>query len=184
MAVVAATADQWTKNLRDVSAVLLPILPFDCLHLVFKTKFQLLEPNFFQFFIFAEVALLGERIKASRILHMFLSQLAKFIVIGQQSVIRSQHPVDLQPGFWVNAITAPKSVQCQILVQSRYEKTLKKIQAAKDRIVRGIRIVALAQSDFFETKLSVQSPRAWVRLADLQKYGTSVFCAGVGDELR
>jgi len=36
-----------------VSAELLPILPLNGLHLVFEPQFQLLEPDFFQLFVFS-----------------------------------------------------------------------------------------------------------------------------------
>src|ERR1700677_942581 len=92
MTTATTTAVRWPRKLRYVSSVLLPILPLDRLHLVFKPKLQFLEPDFFQLFIFTEVALLGKRIKTGGILHVLLSQLSKFIMIGQKSVIRSQHP--------------------------------------------------------------------------------------------
>ena len=81
-----------------MSSELLPILPLNRLHLVFQTQLQLLEPNFLELFVFAELTFLGERIKGSGILHMLLGQLAKFVV-SQERVIRSHHPADLQPGF-------------------------------------------------------------------------------------
>src|SRR5271155_1413546 len=92
MPVAATAAIQWPKRLCDVSSELLPILPLNRLHLVFEPQLQLLEPHFLKFFIFAEITFLGKRIKTSGILHVLLSQLAEFIMIGQESVIRSQHP--------------------------------------------------------------------------------------------
>jgi hypothetical protein len=56
-----------------VSSELLPILPLDGLHLVFEPQLQLLETNLFELFVFAEITFLGERIKTSGILEMFLS---------------------------------------------------------------------------------------------------------------
>src|ERR1700691_3807013 len=97
---VAATAAMPLGNkLRYVNSVLLPILPLNAFHLIFEPQLQLLEPDFLQLFIFAEITLLSERIKSSGILHMLLSQLAEFVVAGQESVLRSQHPADLQTGF-------------------------------------------------------------------------------------
>src|SRR5271155_606117 len=124
MPVAATAAIKLPKKLRYVSSVLLPILPLNRLHLVLEPQFQLFKPDFFQLFIFAEITFLGERIKTSGILHVLLSQLAEFVMAGQESVFRSQHPADLQPGFMAKPITAPISVQCRILVQSRYEKEL------------------------------------------------------------
>ncbi len=51
-----------------VDAVLLPVLALNGLHLIFEAEFQLLQTNFFQLLVFAEVTLLGECIEAFRIL--------------------------------------------------------------------------------------------------------------------
>jgi hypothetical protein len=88
----ARAAFRWPKELRYVGSVLLPELPLNGLHLVFEPQLQLLEANFLKFFVFAEITFLGETFKASGILHVLLSQLAEFIVVGQKSIIRSQHP--------------------------------------------------------------------------------------------
>ena len=55
---VEAAGDR--QNLGYVNAVVLPILALNGLHLVFQAEFQLLQPDFFQLFIFAEVTFLGE----------------------------------------------------------------------------------------------------------------------------
>src|SRR5579871_4796380 len=47
-------------KLRYVDAVVLPILTLDRLHLILEAEFQLLQPDFFQLFVFAEIAFLGE----------------------------------------------------------------------------------------------------------------------------
>jgi hypothetical protein len=43
-----------------VNAELLPELPLDGLHLVLQAQFQLLQPDLFQLFVFAEISFLGE----------------------------------------------------------------------------------------------------------------------------
>src|SRR5438094_1447579 len=39
---------------------LLPVLPLNGLHLVLETQFQLLQPYFFELFVFGEITFLGE----------------------------------------------------------------------------------------------------------------------------
>src|SRR5262245_47194348 len=57
------TAARLAKDLCYVDAELLPILALNRLHLIFEAQFQLLQTDFFQLFIFAEVAFLGECIE-------------------------------------------------------------------------------------------------------------------------
>jgi hypothetical protein len=49
----------WLRKLGYL-VLRLPVLPLDGLHLVLQAKFQLLQPDFFQLFIFGEIAFLGE----------------------------------------------------------------------------------------------------------------------------
>jgi len=76
--------------LRNFCSVLL----LDGLHLVLETQLQLFQSDFFQFFVFGEVALLGEGFEALGVLRVLRDQFAEFIVTGQEMVSRS-HPVDL-----------------------------------------------------------------------------------------
>src|ERR1039458_8081641 len=61
MPIAAMAAIQMAKKLCYVSSELLPILPLNRLHLVFEPQLQLLEPNFLQLFVFAEITFFGER---------------------------------------------------------------------------------------------------------------------------
>jgi len=45
---------------QELSDLMLPILALDRFHLIFQAQFQLLQPDFFQLFIFGEISLLGE----------------------------------------------------------------------------------------------------------------------------
>jgi hypothetical protein len=57
----AAEPRQIRAGLGDLVLLwLLPVLPLNNLHLILETEFQLLEPHFFQFFVFGEVAFFGE----------------------------------------------------------------------------------------------------------------------------
>jgi len=78
----------WPKWLGYVDAVLLPILALNRFHLIFEAEFQLFNPHFFQFFVFAEITFLGECIETLCILRMLLSQPAEFVVTGQESASR------------------------------------------------------------------------------------------------
>jgi hypothetical protein len=70
-----------------------PALRFmlECLHLVFKTQFELFESNFFQFFVVGEVSLFGEGFQSLGILRMLLCQPLELIVTGQECLSCSQH---------------------------------------------------------------------------------------------
>jgi hypothetical protein len=109
MPVAATAAIEWPKKLCYVGSELLPKLPLNRLHLVFEPELQFLQPDFLELFVFAEITFLSERIKTSGILQVLLSQLAKFIVIAQESVALSQHPVDLQPGFLARTYHSTKN---------------------------------------------------------------------------
>jgi len=85
-----------TKDLCDLTALyVLTVLPLDRFHLIFKPQLQLLEPDFFQFFVVGKVTLVGKRGKTLLVLRVLLGQLAEFIVRGQEVVSRGKHPADL-----------------------------------------------------------------------------------------
>src|SRR5208282_2925208 len=56
------------QRLRYVHTLPLPELALNRLHLVFEAQFQLLEPDFFQLFVFAEITFLSECFEAFRVL--------------------------------------------------------------------------------------------------------------------
>src|SRR3954470_15749600 len=96
----AVDAAEWVARkacLSYVDAVLLPILALNGLHLILEAEFQLLQPHFFQLFVFAEIPFLGECFETLRVLGVLMSQPTELVVTGQELVFRSQHPADLQP---------------------------------------------------------------------------------------
>src|SRR3954465_11416837 len=91
-------------------------LTFDKLHLILEAKFQLLQTDLFQLFVFGEKSFLGEGFKPLRIFRMFVGQLAKLVVIYEELVSRSKHPPDLLTGIrWLTyhrayAASIPNSI--------------------------------------------------------------------------
>src|SRR5258707_9482659 len=66
-------------------------LLLDIEHLVLQTQLQLFQPDFFQFFVFREVALVSEGIESLGKLRVLLDQPPEFIMASQELVSRSQH---------------------------------------------------------------------------------------------
>ena len=83
--------------IRTLAYALLPLrLMFEALHLVFQAQLQLLQADFFQFFVVGEVSLLSEGFKPLGVLRMLLNQSLKFVVTGQEmSLVESASLPDL-----------------------------------------------------------------------------------------
>jgi len=87
----------------------LPVCALKLFHLVLDAQLQLLQPYFFEFFIFGEVPLLEESFKTLGVLGVFLGQLAEIVIAGQELVANwSSHPANLL------AIAAPASLESRV----------------------------------------------------------------------
>jgi hypothetical protein len=69
---------------RRLCYVGLTVILGDQLHLVLDAQFQLFQAHLFHFFVFAQISFSGKRVKALRVLGVFLSQPPKFIVAGKK----------------------------------------------------------------------------------------------------
>jgi len=68
-----------------------PVFLLDHMHLVFETKFYLLDAHFFQLFIFRQVSFLTQGVKPLAVLIVFLGQPTKLFVAGKKLFANGIH---------------------------------------------------------------------------------------------
>src|ERR1017187_2701753 len=109
---------------------------------------------------------------------MFLNQFAEFLLIGQEFVLRSQHPADLQPGYGVRLAQGKKGFNAKNWCSLSMRTDLTQSMTVQNGVFKRICVIGLAEAGLLETRLLIKSSGGNVRFPNLEKHGTAVGFAG------